>query len=243
MTTFQGLEAAFIDKVLATTVPSFQLTCRETRNLGFGFVYYGMVRSLRPARVVVIGSKAGFAPVCFAKAIIDNCGHGISAVDCEETELVSTTAGTLDFIDPSYSLHRGDTNHSYGLGNWDDPKLVDKLWSSFGVESVVTHHKTRSDEFLRHNPDFNNIDILYIDGDHSFEGVTHDMLQFKSRLSENAIVLAHDVDPNCREAKGFDALNALPKDSYEYARIPFYPGLAIMRPIWPTPTNPQVTTV
>ena len=41
-------------------------------NLGFGFLYYGMVRALRPAHVVVIGSGYGFSVVCLALGLKDN---------------------------------------------------------------------------------------------------------------------------------------------------------------------------
>ena len=47
-------------KPLGTTRPGRDL------NLGFGFLYYGLVRTLRPRHVVVIGSGFGFSVVCLA---------------------------------------------------------------------------------------------------------------------------------------------------------------------------------
>ena len=58
----------------------------ENLNLGFGFLYYGLVRALRPKHLLVIGSGFGFSVVCFALGIKDNGG------------------GALTFVDPSYSL-------------------------------------------------------------------------------------------------------------------------------------------
>ncbi len=55
-------------------------------NLGFGFLYYGLVRSLRPSHIIVIGSGFGFSVVCLALGLKDNL-HG-----------------RLTFIDPSYDF-------------------------------------------------------------------------------------------------------------------------------------------
>lgn len=223
------LSSDFIDSVLTSTVPSFQLTCRSTKNLGLGGIFYSMTRAIRPKHVVVIGSKAGFAPIIFAKALKDNEGYGIGKIDCEETELTHPQIEpTLHFIDPSYSLYRGDKNHWYGLGNWDDKEKVLELWAKFGVESIITHYKMTSQQYLALNLE-DKIDLLYIDGDHSYEGITHDFTQFHSRLADNAIVLAHDVDPSLRESGGYRAYNDLSDELYEKMRIPVAPGLAIMR--------------
>ena len=51
-------------------------------NLGFGFLYYGLVRTLRPQHVLVIGSGFGFSVVCLALGLKDNSEPGhLSFVD------------------------------------------------------------------------------------------------------------------------------------------------------------------
>lgn len=225
-----SLDDAFIDAVLGNTVPSFQLTCRDTRNLGLGGLFYSFARALRPKHAVAIGSKAGFAPIMFARALKDNQGYGIGTIDCEATELVHAgEKPTLHFVDPSYSLHREDENHWYGLGTWDDPEKVIELWKKFGVEDIATHFKMTSAEYLANRPEEEKIDLLYVDGDHSYKGMMHDFMRFFSRLSRNAMVLAHDVDPEFTLGDGYKVFNDLPDDMYEKVRIPIYPGLAIMR--------------
>jgi predicted O-methyltransferase YrrM len=229
------LDKEYIEKVLDSTIPSYQLTCKETNNLGFGGLFYSFTRVLRPRHVVVIGAKAGFSPIMFGKALKDNEGYGIGKIDCEETELIEKEQKPfLHFIDPSYSIHRGDQGHWYGLGNWDDESKVKALWEKFGVQDFVTHYKMRSDEYLALNLE-NKIDLLYVDGDHSYEGVTHDLTQFHDRLSDDAMVMAHDVDPGLEEGGGHRAYKDLAKELYEKVRIPIYPGLAIMRKL--TPSN------
>jgi len=41
-------------------------------NIGFGFIYYGIVRALRPNHILVIGSGYGFSVVCLALGLRDN---------------------------------------------------------------------------------------------------------------------------------------------------------------------------
>ena len=224
-----SLDAKVIDDVLATTVPSFQLTSRETANLGFGFIFYGLTRAIRPRHVVVVGSKAGFAPVCFALGIRDNEGFGIDVVDCESTTMTDTSkTGLLTFIDPSLSIHRGDAGHSFGIGTWDEPETTAAIFANHGVGAIVRHYKMTSADYIADSPPAPPIDILYIDGDHSYEGVSHDLTSFAPLLSETAIILAHDVHPGLPDSDGYRAFADLP-GTFEKIRLPFTPGLAIIR--------------
>jgi len=225
------LDKAFAEHLLDASIPSFQATSRSTLNLGFGHLFYGMARLLRPAKVVAIGSKAGFAPLCFAKALADNEGCGVEHVGFEDTVLMDRRPGHVDFVDPSYSVERGDPNHSFGIGTWDDADDVRRRWESFGLETFITHYKQTSAEYLQSQA-ADPIDLLYIDGDHSYAGVMHDLTEFRSRLSSDALVLAHDVDPRipADEGNGHAALYDLTQGLYEFVRIPVYPGLALLRP-------------
>ncbi len=226
-----SLSGEIVDRILAHTVPSFQLTSQSTRNLGFGNIFYGFARSMRPKHVVVIGSKAGFSPVCFALAVKDNEGTGIESVECGETTLSNPAAvGKVSFVDPSKSVHRGDPNHSYGIGTWDDPRDTQRIFARYGVDKIVTHFKMTSEEFLSLDP-AQSIDLLYIDGDHSYDGIMHDLVKFHDRLGAKSMVIAHDVDPSLDDSDGYAVLNSLPPDLYEYVRIPISPGLAILRPL------------
>jgi predicted O-methyltransferase YrrM len=73
-------------------------------NLGFGFLYYGLVRALRPRHILVIGSGFGFSLVCLALGLKDN------------------DQGTLAFVDPAYSLLKdGPFKTVGGAGKWSEP--------------------------------------------------------------------------------------------------------------------------
>lgn len=215
--------------LLSDSIPSFQATSLETLNLGFGEIFYGLARAMRPKRVVVIGSKAGFAPGCFGQGVKDNEGSGIERVLFDRTELTNQTSGHVHFVDPSYSMYRSDPNHSFGIGTWDDPEDVVARWTRYQLQDYITHHRMTSQGFLD-DPVASDLDIVYIDGDHSYEGIWHDVVEYSTRLSERGVILAHDVDPECDESDGFAVISDLDPDAYQVFRLPVYPGLAFIRP-------------
>ncbi len=234
-----SLTKDLITDILSNTMPSFQVTDLKTNNLGFGFIFYSLVRSVRPMNVVVIGSKAGFSPIMFGLGLRDNEGGEIKKVDCEEVILKYSLTPQLHFIDPSYSVVNKDKNHWYGIGKWDSEEEVYNLWKKYHLEDIITHFKQTSAEYLLNTNSFKEIDLLYVDGDHSYAGIMHDFKNFYPKLKKDAIIIAHDVDPQLKKdfpstdtldiAGGFDAFTDIPDEMYEKFRLPIYPGLAIMR--------------
>lgn len=234
-----SLTKDLITDILSNTMPSFQATDLKTNNLGFGFIFYSLVRSVRPMNVVVIGSKAGFSPIMFGLGLRDNEGGEIKKVDCEEVILKHSVTPKLHFIDPSYSVANEDKNHWYGIGKWDSEEEVYNLWKKYHLENIITHFKQTSAEYLLNTNSFKEIDLLYVDGDHSYAGIMHDFKNFYPKLKKDAIIIAHDVDPQLKKdfpltdtldiAGGFDAFTDISDEMYEKFRLPIYPGLAIMR--------------
>lgn len=223
-----------MERYLKETLPSFQAISPEDRNLGLGHLYYAMTRVLRPKHVCIIGSKAGFSVIMFAMGLKDNGGSRIHKVTCWDTELEEPgIPGKVFFVDPSFSAERGDENHWYGIGFWDDEKKTREHWKRFEVEDYVEHYKMTSADFLKHPDCPTDIDLLYIDGDHSYEGISHDFNAYYDNLSPNAVIMAHDVDPNLKQmdpsAGGYEALKSLAPDRFESFRLPVFPGLAIVR--------------
>src|SRR3974377_652285 len=80
-----SLNPELLKDILQSAKPFGHYENRQNLSLGFGFIYYGVARALRPKHVVVIGSGYGFSVVCLALALKDN------------------GQGQLTFIDPSYS--------------------------------------------------------------------------------------------------------------------------------------------
>ena len=189
-------------------------------NLGFGFVYYSLVRVLRPRHVVVIGSGFGFSVVCLALGVKDNA------------------KGRVTFVDPSYSvLTDGPLKTVGGSSQWDDPQKVARHFARFGVEHLITHHRLRSDEFFaryaqRRLP---RIDLAFIDGSHAYDDVKHDFLACLRHGGKKQYLLLHDTNIYLREmvrhagVKRWLKAVMRHKDAFELVDFPFASGVAIVR--------------
>jgi Methyltransferase domain len=189
-------------------------------NLGFGFLYYGLVRTLRPKHILVIGSGYGFSVVCLALGLKDN------------------RYGELTFIDPSFSLLKnGPLKTIGGQAQWDDPALVRARFVRFGVESIVTHHRVTSEAFFQNYSlhGLGNIDLAFVDGNHAYSAVRHDFLAVLSHSHKNSYVLLHDTNLRVRELLRHAGVKRLTRsisrnrESFEIIDFPFSSGLAMVR--------------
>jgi hypothetical protein len=189
-------------------------------NLGFGFLYYALTRTLRPNHVVVIGSGFGFSVVCLALGLKDNA------------------KGRLSFVDPSYSvLTDGPFKTVGGTAQWDDPAKVLRHFAHFGVESWLTHYRVRSDEFFARYPELGlpDIDIAFIDGSHAYDDVRQDFVYCLRHARKNSYLLLHDTNIYVRElvrhagVKRWLKTMKREKDLFEIVDFPFSSGVALVR--------------
>ncbi|MCL4383824.1 class I SAM-dependent methyltransferase [Patescibacteria group bacterium] len=143
----------------------------KRKNLGYGWFHYGMICSARPKRVLCIGSKWGFVPAVCAMACVD-CGDG-----------------SVDFVDASYDAQNDGPQAWGGAGNWSkiDVKKYFAPW-----EKKINLHVMTTKEFCQR--DSHIFDYIYIDGDHSYEGVKSDFLLLWPKLSEGGFILFHDIN-------------------------------------------------
>lgn len=198
-------------------------------NIGFGFLYYGLVRALRPSHVVVIGSGFGFSVVCLALGLKDN------------------NAGILSFVDPSYSILKDGPLHTVGgTGQWDEPQKVHAHFRRFGVDHIVTHYKQRSADFFA---DYEAhrlpvIDVGFIDGNHSYADVRADFLNVLRHTHKNSYVWLHDTNIYVRElvrhagVKRWLRKVANAKEHFEVVDFPFSSGVALVRVLADGPWEP-----
>ena len=133
-------------------------------NLGLGWIYYGLARSLRPKTVVVIGSYRGFVPLVFGKALHDN------------------GSGEVIFIDPSLVD-----------GFWKRPDCVKAHFETYGI-SNIQHHLYTTQEFAQTSAykELSDIGLLYVDGYHTAEFAKFDHEAFIDKMAPNGVVLFHD---------------------------------------------------
>ncbi|MGZ5572818.1 MAG: class I SAM-dependent methyltransferase [Usitatibacter sp.] len=215
-----SLDAPLLREILLHARPLGHHEEPANINIGFGFLYYGLVRALRPRHVVVIGSGFGFSVVCLALGIKDN------------------QRGALSFIDPSYSmLKHGPLRTVGGTSQWDDPRRVREHFARFGVQEQVTHYKATSQEFF-HGYDgraLPPIDLAFIDGSHSFADVRHDFTATRRHTHRNSYILLHDTNIYVREMirhagvkRWLRVLSRYPQQ-FEFVDFPFSSGVALVR--------------
>src|SRR6185369_17797111 len=114
----------FARSALADAAPMSQNTAPD--DIGFGWLYYGLARNLRPKYMGAIGSARGFMPLCLGRAAKD------------------TGFGHVVFIDPSYS---GTVHPGWGGQNWwSDAGSVARWFARFGLAGWISHLKMTSDE-------------------------------------------------------------------------------------------------
>ncbi len=131
------------------------------------WLLYGLTRSLKPATCVEIGSATG----CSA------CHIGLAQRE--------NVAGRLFAIDPHTAT------------DWNDPGSVDTLallqhnLRRCGVDRYVDVVCATSEQEER---DWTRpIDLIFIDGDHSYDGVKHDGNLFSRHLAPFGVAVFHDT--------------------------------------------------
>jgi hypothetical protein len=193
---------------------------KENNNLGFGFLYYGAVRSLRPQHVVVIGSGFGFSVVCLALGLKDN------------------GKGKLTFVDPSYDVFKqGPFKTVGGRGYWNDAVSVQKHFSRFGVEQLITHYKMTNKEFFPRYESLGlgSVDIAFVDGNHSYDNVKYDFTRILMHSRKNTYIFLHDTHIYIREilrnsgVKRWLKFVTKERALFEFIDFPFSSGVAIVR--------------
>ncbi len=219
-----SLNAELIRSVFEHAKPLGHHEDRENLNLGFGFLYYGLVRALRPQHVVVIGSGFGFSVVCLALGLRDN------------------GRGRLTFIDPSFSLLKdGPFKTIGGRDNWSDPARARARFAEFGVEDIVTHHCLTAGEFFSRwgEHELPPIDLGFVDGNHAYQHVRNDFINVLRQSKRNSYILLHDTNIYVREMVGHAGvkkwLNRIrrERDAFEAIDFPFASGLAMVRVVEP----------
>ena len=131
------------------------------------WLLYGLARSLKPKVCVEIGSARGKSA----------CAVGLA--------LRRNGSGRLYAIDP------------HSTTNWNDTHSVDSfamlahhLEKSGAAPFVEIVRKTSSDAAKGWDK---KIDLIFIDGDHSYEGVKADWDLFLPHLAEFGVVVFHDT--------------------------------------------------
>jgi hypothetical protein len=154
-------------------------------HLGDGLLVYSIIQMMRAKVCVCIGSGSGFIPRIMTQARIDLYNQGIFE-------------GNGDY-------NWGDIGASYlvdacnGVGG---PNDLDDENSFFRKNFYPRFIKSTSVDayynfFVKQDI---QIDFLFIDGDHSYEGVRTDFELYSKLLSDKGIIAIHDTDKNYEKA-------------------------------------------
>jgi predicted O-methyltransferase YrrM len=128
---------------------------------------YGLVRSMKPEICVEIGSARGRSACYIGMALKEN------------------GSGKLYAIDPHTATNWNDIESS------DSIDILRSNISALGLSNQIVIICSSSEEAGRN---WNRpIDLIFIDGDHSYEGVKHDWELFSPHVKPFGIVLFHDT--------------------------------------------------
>ena len=153
-------------------------------HMGDGIVVYSMIQHMRAKNCVCIGSGGGYIPRIITQARLDLHQQGIFE-------------GNGDY-------NWGDIGSTYvvdacnGIGGPNDLENEDSFYRTHFYPRFI---KSTSEEayynfFIRQDI---KIDFLFIDGDHSYEGVKLDFNLYSTILSDNGVIIIHDTDEKYEE--------------------------------------------
>lgn len=153
-------------------------------HMGDGIVVYSLIQHMRLKTCVCIGSGGGFIPRIMTQARIDLHKQKI--------------------FDGNNDYNWGDIGVTYvvdacnGIGGPTDLEDETSFFRSTFYPRLIksTSVDAYYDFFVRQDI---KIDLLFIDGDHSYEGVKEDFDLYSKILSDNGVIILHDTDSSYEE--------------------------------------------
>ncbi len=189
---------------------------RLTFQSGLGdsaFLLYGLVKSAKPEVVVEIGSARGRSTCFMGKALKENGRGRLYAIDPH----TKTAWNDEDSVDTFEILHANI--------------------STLGLDDVVEVVRDTSDNVARSWQ--RRIDLLFIDGDHSYEGARRDWDLFSPFVQPFGSIIFHDTlwdlrpDPKyARSDMGVPRLvDELRSQGYPVITIDHDFGVSLVQPV------------
>jgi len=153
-------------------------------HMGDGIVVYSLIQHMRLKTCVCIGSGGGFIPRIMTQARLDLYNQKI--------------------FDGNNDYNWGDIGVTYvvdacnGIGGPTDLEDETSFFRSTFYPRLIksTSVDAYYDFFVRQDI---KIDLLFIDGDHSYEGVKEDFDLYSKILSDNGVIILHDTDSSYEE--------------------------------------------
>jgi hypothetical protein len=155
-----------------------------TEHMGDGLIVYSMIQHLRAKICVCIGSGSGFIPRLMTQARIDLYNQKMFEGNPDNNW---GDIGTTYLVDACN-----------GVGGPNDLENEESFFiRQFRPRFIKsTSEDAFYDFFVRQDI---KIDLLFIDGDHSYEGVKKDFDLYSTIMSDNGLIILHDTDPKYEE--------------------------------------------
>lgn len=155
-----------------------------TEHMGDGLIVYSIVQHMRAKTCVCIGSGGGYIPRIITQARLDLHKQGI--------------------FEGNPDINWGDIGVTYivdacnGIGGPNDLENEESYYHKQFQPRLIksTSEDAYYNFFVLQDI---KIDFLFIDGDHSYEGVKKDFDLYSTLLSDKGIIILHDTDKNFEE--------------------------------------------
>ena len=142
------------------------------KHMGDGMILYSLMYFFKPKISVCLGSGNGFIPRIMSSANQDLKEEGFNT-DKSEVILVDAFNGVA------------------GVPDWD----MDSFFPTAFQVAVLktTTEKAYYEYFIKRDI---KIDMLWIDADHTYEGIKKDFDLYSQIMSDNGLIIIHDTDKN-----------------------------------------------
>ena len=178
----------FIKKNITTNdgepVPYLWTHGATIEHMGDGLMVYSIIQHMRAKNCVCIGSGGGYIPRIMTQARIDLHKQNIFE-------------GNGDYnwgnIGSTYIIDACN-----GVGGPNDLDNEDSFYRKNFYPRFIksTSEEAYYDFFVRQDI---KIDVLWIDGDHSYEGVKTDFELYSNIMNDKGIIIIHDTDEKYEE--------------------------------------------
>lgn len=178
---YKFLDEYFINRIIYHYGASYRWKDEKSQNLdksrfnlGYGDIHYAIIRNQKPKHVLCIGSMYGFIPFMMAKACMEN------------------GKGHVDFVDAGYDIRddKDKKRHYYGQGFWKKNNPSNHFNYLLTTKCITTHVMTSRQFASKYKRKY---DYIYLDGDHSYKGVWHDIKLYWPRLRVGGYLCLHDI--------------------------------------------------
>ena len=154
-------------------------------HLGDGLVLYSIIQHMRAKNCVCIGSGSGYIPRIMTQARRDLYEQHIFEGDNNVNWGDIGTTYVVDACNGIGGPNDIDNEESYFRKTFEPRFIKDTSENAYYNFFILQDIK---------------IDVLFIDGDHSYDGVKKDFDLYSKIISENGIIILHDTDGDYEES-------------------------------------------